>query len=100
VIGPRVHGRGRTRHGLLLGGEGRPGLFVHGDLSWRTVASLNGRITGPVPKRFGVTAQPCELSLRLFQLLRHREVLLQVRQRLSRPVLERCVVTGFGVPFE
>jgi hypothetical protein len=30
-----LHGRGRTSHGLLLGGEGRPGLFVHGDLSWR-----------------------------------------------------------------
>ena len=61
VIGPRVHGRGRTRHGLLLGGEGRPGLFVHGDLSWRTVvSSFNGRMTGPVPKRFGVTAQRCE----------------------------------------
>jgi hypothetical protein len=58
VIGSRMHGRGRTRHGLLFGGEWWPGLFVHGDLSWRTVASsFNGRMTGPVPKRFGATAQ-------------------------------------------
>jgi hypothetical protein len=35
MIGPRVHGLGRAGHGLLLSGEGRLGMFVHGELSWK-----------------------------------------------------------------
>jgi hypothetical protein len=32
MIGPRVHGVGRARHGLLLSGEWWAGTFVHGYL--------------------------------------------------------------------
>ena len=36
MIGPRLHGVGGAGHGLLLCGEGWPGMFVHGDLAGRS----------------------------------------------------------------
>jgi hypothetical protein len=50
----------------------------------------------PNPPEYSDLLMTCDL----FQLPRHGEVLLEVRQRLGRPGLELCIVTGLGIPLE
>ena len=63
MIGTRVHGVGVARHGLLLGGEGWPGMFVHGDLAGRLrwfLVSTGGRPARFLPERNAALRSPLQ----------------------------------------